>query len=161
MEERKPQDRKRSRKDDKKVIHLGGTKPSDPEHKQVRFSIWYFFAAVLLISSLHDLYSASQVQRLPYSEFKQAVASGEVARVSIENDLIRGEKKVSSPEGNTFVTIRVEDPGLVELLEQQGVSFEGRLENKWLPTLLSWIVPIGLLILFGRIDTGTPALGEE
>jgi cell division protease FtsH len=40
-----------------------------------------------------------------------------------------------------FSVVRVNDPGLVQDLESSKVSFEGQLQNKWLPTLLSWILP--------------------
>jgi cell division protease FtsH len=47
-----------------------------------------------------------------------------------------------------FVTVRVDDPELTAILDEKGIQYTGTVENKWLPTLLSWIVPIGLLLLF-------------
>src|SRR4029453_10216653 len=40
-----------------------------------------------------------------------------------------------------FVAARVEDPGLVAELEQANVKSTGHVENLWLSTLLSWILP--------------------
>src|SRR4029453_15762111 len=46
-----------------------------------------------------------------------------------------------------FVTVRVDDPTLIQELEASKVRFAGQLENTWLATLLSWILPA--LIFFG------------
>jgi cell division protease FtsH len=40
-----------------------------------------------------------------------------------------------------FVAARVEDPGLVAELEQANVKYTGHVENPWLSTLLSWVLP--------------------
>src|SRR4029450_1305134 len=40
-----------------------------------------------------------------------------------------------------FVTVQLGDPTLIPELETAGVQFQGRIESRWLGTLLSWIVP--------------------
>jgi cell division protease FtsH len=132
----------------------------DPAQRQVRFSILYFFLAMMLVSVVHDLYMAAQVEHLPYSRFKDLLREDQVERVTMEADVIRGNVREGRDQERAFVTVRVDDPDLVKLLEERKVPYQGRLENKWLPTLLSWIVPIGLLILFWsfmmrRMGSGT------
>lgn len=47
-----------------------------------------------------------------------------------------------------FVTVRVhDDPELVKLLETHNVSFQGDVDSNWVSVLLSWLIPIGLIIL--------------
>jgi cell division protease FtsH len=45
------------------------------------------------------------------------------------------------------VTIRVEDPELATDLEHAGINFKGEVINEWLPTVLSWVVPVVLFVL--------------
>jgi cell division protease FtsH len=66
-------------------------------------------------------------------------------------DRIRGEMKDERAPGRPFLTIRVEDPELIGLLDQKGISYRGHAENKWIGLLLSWLFPLGLLILFWSI----------
>ena len=126
----------------------GPAQPPDPDRKKMHFSIWYFLAAFLVMSLLHDLLVESQVKSIPYSQFKQLVRDGKVGSLVLEKDRIRGSIKEDGQGERFFVTVRVDDPGLVPLLEEKAVPYKGHLENRWLPALLSWIVPVGILILF-------------
>ena len=58
-------------------------------------------------------------------------------------------KKLKSDETSShpFITIRVEDPGLTAELEQAGIRFQGEVASNWLPTLLSWLIPLALFII--------------
>jgi cell division protease FtsH len=120
----------------------------DPAQRQVRFSILYFFLALMLFTLVHDLYTASQVEHLPYSQFKEMLQDGKIEKVTLEADVIKGTVKADKGPDRSFVVVRVDDPDLVKLLEEKKIPFQGQLENKWLPTLLSWVIPIGLLLLF-------------
>jgi cell division protease FtsH len=46
-----------------------------------------------------------------------------------------------------FATIRVDDPDLIRTLESQAVQYSGRYESDFLKTLLSWLIPLGLLFI--------------
>ena len=47
-----------------------------------------------------------------------------------------------------FTVVPLDDPGLLELLQQHGVEYRGRIESRWLRNLfLNWVVPFGLLFL--------------
>ena len=56
-------------------------------------------------------------------------------------------KLKGSKQGVPFVTVRVEDPELVTELERAGINFKGEVINEWLPTVLSWVVPVVLFVL--------------
>ncbi|MHB8763498.1 MAG: ATP-dependent zinc metalloprotease FtsH [Deferrisomatales bacterium] len=126
----------------------GGDQQPDPKQKQMRFSILYFFLALFLMTLLHDWYLAAQVETLSYSQFKELVREGQVENLVLEADRIRGDHKGAQGSDRPFVTVRVNDPELTTLLDDQRIKYTGSLENKWLPALLSWLLPIGLLILF-------------
>ena len=82
---------------------------------------------------------------------KISCGTGKVESVTLSQDEIRGRSKRDRKGrfGGTrlFLTIRVQDPDLVNELEQHGVKYSGRYESTWVTTLLSWVVPI--VIFFG------------
>jgi cell division protease FtsH len=118
---------------------------------RTRFSLGYFIVALLLMILIQNLFLAETINRIPYSEFKNFLRSGKIESVTLSQDEIRGTLKGGEEAalGGTrlFLTIRVQDPDLVNELEQHGVKYAGRYESTWLTTLLSWVVPI--LIFFG------------
>jgi len=126
--------------------------------KNQQFSIWYFFAAFLLIVALQDYLAPPHVDNLPYSDFKAFLRSGKIAEVALGEGVITGtlsndgageglspkttERLATLSKGpHPFTTVRVDDPALVADLEAAKVPFAGRIESKWLPALLSWVVP--------------------
>jgi cell division protease FtsH len=126
----------------------GDTKPPDPKQKQMRFSILYFFLVLFLVTVVHDWYLSAQVETLPYSQFKDLIQEEKVENLVLGTNRIRGIHKEAKGLERQFVTIRVNDPELTKLLDEKGIQYSGSLENKWLPALLSWLLPIGLLVFF-------------
>jgi cell division protease FtsH len=110
-----------------------------------RFHFTYLVLAVLGVVLLHDLWvGMSSVDHLPYSEFQEILADGKIAEVVVQGDTIRGVLKEPREEGKSrFVTNRV-DSNLAEQLAEYGVVFASRPESTFIPTLLSWLVPIFL-----------------
>jgi cell division protease FtsH len=84
---------------------------------------------------------AARAQPLSYSEFKTLVAKGKVRDLVLDQQTIGGSVAVEGGGTRRFVTVRVDDPGLVAELVQAHVAFEGHVANTWLATLLSWILP--------------------
>ena len=126
----------------------GGSGSSDPSQKKVHFSLWYFVIAMLLITWLQGYLAEPQREKIPYSDFKQWVRDGKVADLVLGPDRIRGETKDEKGQTQHFVTTRVEDPELVQLLDQRGVRYTGYVENKWVALLLSWLLPLAFFIFF-------------
>jgi cell division protease FtsH len=132
--------------------------PQDPKKKKdalppkTHFSIWYFLMAFILIIYLQQYFlSRKKVETIPYGQFKQALAEGNVSKLTIGPENITGtltgkEKK----PGQQFTTIRVDDPGLVKELDEHKVDYSGRYESKFLTSILSWILPIGIMLLIWR-----------
>ncbi len=132
------------------------------EKKQV-FSIWYFFGAFLFLLLIQSLFFPGHVETLAYSDFKQLLKAGKVADLALTQEAVSGTLK---PEGlesvlpkakldelkkagegtHRFVTVRVSDPDLIKDLEAAKVRFAGRMESKWMSTLLSWVVPVLLFV---------------
>jgi cell division protease FtsH len=87
-------------------------------------------------------------RQVPYSEFKSLVRTSQVAEVTVGESTIHGQlKRGQGDKGSTaFSTTRIEDPKLVEDLETHGVKYSGEVVSRWLPEVLSWVVPLLLLV---------------
>src|ERR671919_61717 len=137
------------------------------EKKQRRLSVGYFILAFFTIMMIHSYYDRAHVETIRYSQFKTLLNKGLIAEVAVGETTIEGNmkgaafkeiltpeklKKVSQEvvEGKKtfpFETVRVEDPGLTAELEKASVPFRGEVTSIWLPTILSWVVPVALFFL--------------
>lgn len=134
--------------------------------------LWYLPLMILVLWFWNSTVSRLAYRNIPYSEFKDAVHRHEVVKCVIREDDIQGELKASAelvegklvvstnaasqaatstnstPSKNVlFSTVRVEDPKLIDELEAAGVQFRGERPSMMSQFLLSWIVPIGIMIL--------------
>jgi cell division protease FtsH len=90
-----------------------------------------------------------QVTRIPYSEFKGMVRQGAFQEVTVGIRTVRGVAKAEKGQASKpFQAVKVEDPELIAELEAQGIRYLGEEESTWSVTLLSWVLPIFLLLLF-------------
>jgi len=132
--------------------------PRDPQKKKnalppkTHFTIWYLLIAFLLFTYLQQYFlSRKKVETIPYGQFKQALAEGNVSKLTIGPENITGTLKGKEKKpGQQFTTIRVDDPSLVKDLDEHKVDYSGRYESKFLTSVLSWILPIGIMILIWR-----------
>jgi cell division protease FtsH len=134
------------------------------EQKQRTFSIWYAVLAMMVLFGIQAILLAPHPENVSYSQFKALVKAGKVSDLVLYKDTIVGTVsptgldtilskqqiealKRSGVGADRFVTARVDDPGLVPQLEAAHVPFTGHVENTWLSTLLSWVLPS--VIFFG------------
>ena len=117
--------------------------------KQHKFSIWYVILGIWGVLILHNMIaSALVVKTIPYSEFNKLVNEGRVSDISISADQIQGRMFTSdgdSEKGELFRTVRV-DPDISGFLEDNNISYSGRIDSNFLGTLLSWVVPVFLFL---------------
>ncbi len=69
---------------------------------------------------------APQGRQVSYSEFKGLVRGGQVAEVAVGDTIIHGTLKKAEDGATAFTTTRIEDPKLVEELDQAQVKYFGR-----------------------------------
>jgi cell division protease FtsH len=134
------------------------------QNQQQAFSIWYFIVVLLILLAVQTYLPMHRTETIAYSQFKSLVKQGLVTDLVIEQATIRGNikaegmKKVFSQQklnelgykgegAYPFAVVRIEDPGLAAELEQAGISFRGEVSSNWLPTILSWVIPIGLFFI--------------
>lgn len=137
-----------------------------------RFLWWYIPLVLLVLWVWQDLAHQATVKTIPYSEFKQYLAQGEVSEVRIGQTEIVGRvepkkgkpaaaegtkaegkkangKKEESKEAEpfTFRTVYVEDPKLVEELQAAKAEFSFERPNYFSEFLYAWMLPIGFMVL--------------
>src|SRR5688500_15876205 len=147
----KPQDRRK--KNDRRG-HLERRRGVNPMmgDRRTRFSVAYFIVAFLLLIALNFMLSRANTKQVPYSEFKARIQRGEVKTVFIGEQMVRAEVQDSlvrrgSPEVLTARPPVHGDESLVPLLEAKRVTYDG-VAQAWLPQLIGWLLPLGILILF-------------
>ena len=117
---------------------------------KTRFSIGYFLFILLIMSLIHSLFfQGARYKRVPYNEFRQMVKQGQVDRVDLLSDRLRGQMKAQdlSARGKFFETAKVDDPGLLKMLEEAGVTYQGAFAPPWIVQFItSWVLPLGILI---------------
>ncbi len=104
------------------------------------FSIGYFLVTLALLMMLQYLISPG-VDQITYSDFKDKLDGGRIEAVLISDAMIRGDYKNDEGKTQSFSTVRIEDPDLVNQLEQRNVKFSGKYESPFLSAIVSWVLP--------------------
>jgi len=119
--------------------------------KKITFSLWYLLLILWGLVILYGYLTPQRQIKLTYSEFKDLLEEGRIVEITIGEEEIEGkallDKEGQRQEGR-FVTVRVDDPDLVKELRAKGVKFAGKQRYTFLKGLLSWVVPLLLLIFF-------------
>ena len=120
--------------------------------KKTQLSIAYAILTLLLLLSLQNYFS-TQVENVPYSQFRQWVQDGQVPRCTFIGEFIQGRVLIGGDEGS-FRTVAIDDPELLSLLEENQVEYTRESENSWFTQLLSWILPavffVGIWMFMAR-----------
>jgi cell division protease FtsH len=148
-------------------------KPGPPKWNS---PIWYLPIMLLLLWVWQSTISQFSYKQLSYSDFKDYLRRGQVVKCIVKADSVEGEinpslkpvgaqrtnttpitlqssNKVGSAEASTdqkpflFRVTRVEDTKLVEELENAGVQFKGERPSVFSQFILTWILPLGLMVL--------------
>jgi len=125
------------------------------------------FLVVILLLLLVGLLSSSRSATtgtvpLSYDQFKSLLRGGGIKEVLLTPKTISGVVGFPLPQGvvpvhvsqqlerlnGRFSTGFVDDTGLIPLMEEQGISFQGRSVDNAALAFISWIAPLFLLLFF-------------
>ena len=147
MDNKPPAPKKLNPKDEKKR--------QEQTRRQIRFGISYMITSLVALWLFQQFILRPVIIRsteIPYSEFKQKMAAGQIVKATIDDNNIQGEMK--NPKPNTtpaavpFNTIvkPASDPNLVVELQNAGVLYTfQRPPSPVGSILLSWILPLALM----------------
>src|SRR5262245_2587182 len=142
----------------------GGTAMTD-QHSRFQFSfpLWLLIGVGLMLV-LPSVWGTQAREQLPYSDFKTMLRQGRIAQVQIDEHTLHGTLRPISDTKKvplqSFVTVRVEDPGLLHDLEAQGVQYRGQYDNTVLKTLLAWLIPLSLAIVIWALLLRRMSFGQ-
>src|SRR3954465_1257197 len=119
-------------------------------------AVWYVLAVLVLLALGQAFFYRFQTgETLPYSEFKQLVRENRVQEVTLGEEQIRGTLKStggsSTERPRTFTAVRVADDKLPADLKEHGVKYQGEVSNRWLTEIVSWILPLLLVVALWTI----------
>lgn len=113
--------------------------------KNQQFHLWYFLAAFMILLLVQSWFSqASVTERIPYSTFLEHLEADRIDAVTVRAEQIEGQYR-DAINGNTHFVTNIVPPELTERLEQSRAEFDGTVQNTFLSTVLSWVVPILLI----------------
>lgn len=144
-----------------------------PKRPGLRFNTLYFFAALLAVLTIHNLWKeGTTVETIPYSEFQSLVRDKKVAEIAVGSNHISGRlKEPGEGEKERFVTTRI-DPNLAKELEGTDAKVYGLVESTLFRDILSLVLPalvfVGIWILMmrrfgqkGGIGSGLMSIGKS
>jgi len=115
-------------------------------------SHWFALLFTLFFLALYTVFDSSRSSRpveISYSEFKQAVDGGRVRQVTLSPDRVSGEWSAGQNGRFRAVLPPWQDPQLLPLLEQKGVTIKGQSSESpfWLRAVIA-VLPWLLLFVF-------------
>ena len=140
-----PPDPRGARKGPPGTPNLPGTGTSWP-----RPVVWVLIGVALLALLAAPAMTRSDTEKISYSNFLDRVRAGEVASIDVDNETSRIQGEFKDDKGNftTTAPARIPDQDYT-LFRERGVTEDYKApSSNLLASVLVWILPIGLLILF-------------
>jgi cell division protease FtsH len=148
--------------------------------RPLRFSIWYFLSFFLILVAIQTFFSIQRSYPISYRDFRKLVETKGVDDLEISGENITGVLQPQGieylaqetkdpelpqllakrfPKEPVFTTVKMEDKDLLERLDKQGIKYRALPDRTWLTALLSWVVPMLLLVglwlfIFRRLSAG-------
>ena len=114
--------------------------------KRHKFSLWYVLIGIWVVLIVQSYISSMfVVESIPYSSFLDLLKEGKVTEIAVSENEIQGKMITQEGKEQKFKSIRV-DPELSEMLQNYQVTFKGEIEVNYAQNVLSWVLPIVLLV---------------
>ncbi|HKI46306.1 MAG TPA: ATP-dependent zinc metalloprotease FtsH [Balneolales bacterium] len=155
-------------------------------NKGPRFPIWIYVVLLLILLAIQFYFiSPGNPNRIEYSQFLNDVKKGYVEHVVIKNSqyiegtftkeaVQKGEVKVpksdntiwqmdNSSSNRNFTTTMIKGDDIRPILDKHNVSYDAKVEDNWFGGLMTWILPIILIVafwifIFKRMNPGQQVL---
>ncbi len=128
-------------------------------------NFWYWLLIPVVFIVMQGVFGQPSGEPLAYSDFKHLLRAGQLEELVVSHETINGsvkagglDKILSKPKlaqlrcaesGKcSFMTVRIDDPALIQDMDAAGIRYEGQVKSDLLPTLLSWFLPLILIFAF-------------
>ena len=109
---------------------------------------WVFFF-ILILFIWQSMRTVGNEREISYSEFKKRLETGQIERVTVRSDMIRGESRTPDGKPDFFRTIPLNDPNLVQDLERSKVKdFSGEVDRGWFGVIAVNAIPMLIFLFF-------------
>jgi cell division protease FtsH len=106
-------------------------------------AMWYVLGFLLLFALGQAFFlQMKSREAIPYSDFKARVREGKVQEVTVGEERVRGFLKSDDGKPKPFAAVRIDDPKLLEDLEQHGVKYTGEVASRWIGEVLTWLITL-------------------
>ncbi|NLB34455.1 MAG: AAA family ATPase, partial [Elusimicrobia bacterium] len=121
------------------------TKKKSPQfHKNLSLWLFIIIAAVLFSNYLG---ARSEVESIPYSQFREKLEAGRLADVKVGEEKITGSYTDLDGSSVLFETGVMYDPDLVKDMQANGITYEGDTAKNWVQMAIFNFGPFLLFIL--------------
>ncbi|QQO09719.1 ATP-dependent zinc metalloprotease FtsH [Breznakiella homolactica] len=164
-----PRDKKKN-KNSGPQFPFGGPPQENPKNHPFggwKFSIIYILILVIGMSLFNYVFLNKVNPTIDFSEFKAKISSGEIKRVELSDTYFTGytsEKPEPPPTASIPLTVRsssseeafrtvpLNDPDLIKLMDEKGVSYYAvsREGSTVLNIIFSWVLPIAFFFFIWR-----------
>ncbi|MEI7824423.1 MAG: ATP-dependent zinc metalloprotease FtsH [Chlorobiaceae bacterium] len=143
---------------------------NEPENNipRPKFSIMYYVVVIVILIGVQlAFFWSGSTKEIAYSEFRKLIAENKIESVKISPEKIYIKLKPGAETGiavkepqkdnqwglpqspskqDEIVVNPVRDDTLIDLLESQGIKYQGLASSTWISELIQWILPFALLI---------------
>jgi len=155
-------------------------------NKGPRFPIWIYVVLLMILLAIQFYFiSPGNPNRIEYSKFLNYVKKGYVEHVVIKNNqyidgtftkdaVEKGDVKVpkadntiwqmdNSSTNRNFTTTMIKGDDIRPILDKYNVAYDAKIEDNWFGGLMTWILPIVLIVafwifIFKRMNPGQQVL---
>lgn len=134
----------------------GNQGPGEGKNRNMKFYLVYFLAVLVMVTLFNYFYNDIRNQKQPYNHFYQALQEDRIESIVIDESARKYEylmKEGDELAGFTLYTgIISGDEEILELIKRFDVPTEPKTieaTNPFIAIVLSWILPLGLLLLLG------------
>ena len=125
-----------------------GKKPSPNE---MQAHTWYWVVAFVLLMLFQAWWISHQtVEPVSYSRFLELLDKHELKSVEVEGAYVTAQLQKPMDNGHTVVTTTMVSDDLVKRFQAAGVEFTGVVPSTLLSSILSWVLPLGLMFFLWR-----------
>lgn len=127
------------------------------DDKKFKYRIVYLVAVIFVILSINYFATNISTKQINYNEFLSLLQEKKIEKVTIQKDKILIKAKPDTEYANKDIyTANLRDINLVNDLKNAGVEFGAEIPNNnpIINIILSWVVPLAIFMLLGRMIFG-------
>ncbi len=117
--------------------------------KPQKWGYFHYFAVIWVVLLAAQYFYAPKGRNVSYTEFLDYLNGDQVKEVLVSENKIRAELKDQGPDKvNVITTVPVKDDELTKKLYLKGVNIKGAPKSTLIGSLMSWVFPIAMILLF-------------